>query len=158
MPSDCTPTEAQINTLKRLLHITPKTARLLIQAGYADYTALANVSPSHVSKQFQVLLNLSDKHAYSYKRALRQVVWLGTQSHPEKLGKDCRNWSDKALRARGVWCEGFDSLTGREIDGRLKSEKGGKKVGTKVKRVKEESADAIPEHASHKQDLQDVSG
>jgi hypothetical protein len=135
MPLDSLPTDARISTLKHLLHITPKTARLLIQAGYADYTTLARVSPNHVSKQFQTLLNLTDKHAYAYKRALRRIVWLGTQAHPEKLEKDCRNWSDKALRSRGVWHEGFDELTGQEINARIESKKGEKGLEKKVKRL-----------------------
>jgi hypothetical protein len=136
MSLDCLPTDARISTLKHLLHITPKTARLLIQAGYADYTALAHVSPDRVSKQFQTLLNLTDKHAYAYKRALRRIVWLGTQAHPEKLEKDCRNWSDKALRSRGLWYEGFDGLTGQEINARIEGEKGGKGAEKKGKERK----------------------
>jgi hypothetical protein len=130
MSSTPAPSQSQIALLKHQLHITPKTATLLIRAGYADYTSLAAVSPEHVSKQFQRLLNLSDKHAYSYKRALRQIVWLGTQKHPETFGKNCRDWSDRALRKRGLWRDGFDGLAGWEIEELVKGEM---KLGGKVK-------------------------
>lgn len=62
-----------------------------------------------------------------YKRALRRIVWLGTKSDAETYVKDCANWSDKGLRKRGAWCEGFDDLTGWQID-ELLGNKGGVKV------------------------------
>jgi hypothetical protein len=111
---------SDVAVLKRQLTITPKTATLLVKAGYADYTALATVSPEHVSKQFGDVLRLPSKHVYAYKRALRRIVWLGTQENPEDCPKICKDWSDKALRAKGVWCSNFDQLTGREIDVRLR--------------------------------------
>jgi hypothetical protein len=114
------PLESEIITLKRQLHITPKTAILLIKSGYADYTKLADVSPEYVSKQFQDVLGLTDKLAYAYKRALRRMVWLGTQNSPERFGKNCSEWTDKALKRQGWWCEGFDRLTGREMERRMK--------------------------------------
>ena len=111
---------SEIQTLKKQLAITPKTATLLIKAGYADYRALATVSPEYVAKQFGETLRMPAKHALAYKRPLRRIVWLGTQKHPENYPKVCKDWSDKALRARGVWCTNFDQLTGKEIDDKLK--------------------------------------
>ena len=111
---------SEIQTLKKQLSITPKTATLLIKVGYADYRDLATVSPEHVAKQFEETLRVPAKHALAYKRALRRIVWLGTQKHPENFPKDCKNWSNKALMARGVWCGNFDQLTGKEIDAKLK--------------------------------------
>jgi hypothetical protein len=111
---------SEVQILKRQLTITPKTATLLIKAGYADYRDLATVSPEHVVKQFSEILRVPAKHASAYKRPLRRIVWLGTQESPEDFPKICKDWSDKALRTRGVWCSGFDQLTGKEIDVRLK--------------------------------------
>lgn len=111
---------ADVEKLKKQLSITPKTATMLIKAGYTDYTKLANASPEIVVKQFIDVLKMPAKQALMYKRPLRQIVWLGTQEHPEKHPKDCKNWSNKALVARGVWCRNFDQLTGKEIEARLK--------------------------------------
>lgn len=59
-------------------------------------------------------------------------MWLGTQEQPGRLEKDCRRWTDRALRERGVWCEGFDGLTGLEIDGRVRAAEG---MGVREERV-----------------------
>ena len=111
---------SEVQTLKKQLAITPKTATLLIKAGYKDYKNLATVSPEYVAKQFQEFCGVPAKLAYAYKRALRRIVWLGTQENPEDYPKVCKDWSDKALRARGVWCNNFDQLTGEEMDAKLK--------------------------------------
>ena len=130
---------SEIQTLKKQLSITPKTATLLIKAGYADYKDLANVSPEHVAKQFEKVLRVPAKHALAYKRPLRRIVWLGTQKKPEDYPKVCKNWSNKALMARGVWCSNFDQLTGKEIEARLKEAKQGvKKEEPEVKSEDEE--------------------
>lgn len=110
----------EILELKKQLTITPKTASLLINAGYANYKDLANVSPEHVAKQFAAISRMPTKQAMAYKRPLRRIVWLGTQDSPETYPKDCKKWSDRALRARGAWCNNFDQLTGQEIDSKLK--------------------------------------
>jgi hypothetical protein len=109
----------EVDILKKQLSITPKTATLLIKAGYADYRKLANVSPEFVAKQFGETLRVPANHALAYKRPLRRMVWLGTQKNPENFPKDCKNWSNKALMARGVWCSNFDHLTGEEINAKL---------------------------------------
>jgi hypothetical protein len=110
----------EVQTLQRKFAITPKTATMLLKAGYADYKDLASVSPEHVAKQFQEKLGMPAKHATAYKRAMRRIVWLGTQQNPESYPKNCKDWSNKALAARGVWSTSFDQLTGEEIDAKLK--------------------------------------
>jgi hypothetical protein len=117
---------AQVQELKKQLSITPKTATLLINAGYADYRNLAHVSPEQVAKQFAELGRMPVKQALAYKRPLRRIVWLGTQTHPENHAKDCKNWSNKALMAKGAWCSNFDQLTGQEIDAMLKDARSSK--------------------------------
>jgi hypothetical protein len=105
--------------LKQKLAITPKTASLLIQAGYNDYRDLRTVSPNQIVQQFEEQLGLTHREAEGYRRGLRRMVWLATQDEPEELAKRYPDWTQKALRARGVWCPEFDSLTGDEIAGRL---------------------------------------
>jgi hypothetical protein len=129
----------EVQNLKKQLTISPKTATLLINSGYADYRSLATVSPEHVAKQFVGKLGVPAKHALAYQRVMRRMVWLGTQENPENHPKDCKNWSNKALMARGVWCGNFDQLTGKEIDARLKeAKKGIKKEEGAVKVIKKE--------------------
>lgn len=128
----------EVDILKKQLSITPKTATLLIKAGYADYRNLANVSPEHVAKQFSDVLRVPTKHALAYKRPLRRIVWLGTQKSPENYPKDCKNWSNKALSARGIWCSNFDQLTGKEIQSKME------KVSTsksKIRKAEESGSD-----------------
>jgi hypothetical protein len=110
----------QVKTLQKKFTITPKTATLLLKAGYSDYKDLAAASPEQVAKQFQDQLGIPAKHAAAYKRAMRRIVWLGTQDKPESHPKDCKNWSNRALEARGIWCSGFDQLTGEQIDAKLR--------------------------------------
>ena len=110
----------EVKTLQKKFAITPKTATLLLKAGYADYKDLAAVSPEYVAKQFQEQLGVPAKHAAAYKRAMRRIVWLATQENPESYPKNCSDWSNRALASRGVWCSGFDQLTGEEIDAKLK--------------------------------------
>lgn len=54
--------QEQVLLLKKKFTISPKTAKLLIQAGYADYTRLADVSPAHVARQFGKQLGIPEKH------------------------------------------------------------------------------------------------
>jgi hypothetical protein len=126
---------SEIQTLKHQLSITPKTATLLIKAGYADYRNLATVSPEYIVKQFTKQLRVPAKQATAYKRALRRMVWLGTLENPEEHAKDCKNWSNKALMSRGVWCSNFDSLTGQEMAAKMKEE------ATKTNRKKGNQSD-----------------
>jgi hypothetical protein len=130
--------------LRLYLKITPKTADTLIKAGYKDYKQLANASPEQIAKQFGEVLKLPQKHVVSYKRAFRRLVWVSTQEDPRKHQEDCKNWSNKALEARGLWCSNYDQLTGREVDSKIKelkvartSEKSSSKRNVK----KEESAE-----------------
>jgi len=51
---------------------------------------------------------------------------------PEEKPKDCKNWSMKALKEKGVWCEGFDGLTGNDMERRFKSVKAEKKEEERV--------------------------
>ena len=44
------------------------------------------------------------------------MVWLATQDDPESKAKIYPDWTQKALKARGVWVEGFDSMTGDQSD------------------------------------------
>ena len=56
---------------------------------------------------------------------MRRLVWLGTQDEPEKDAKVCSTWTQKGLKKRGIWQDGFDDLTGSMIDDLItgKSEK-----------------------------------
>jgi hypothetical protein len=110
----------EVKALQKKFAITPKTATLLLKAGYADYKDLATVSPEYVAKQFQDGGGVPAKHATAYKRAMRRIVWLATQENPESYPKNCKDWSNSALAHRGIWCTGFDQLTGEEIDAKLK--------------------------------------
>jgi hypothetical protein len=111
---------SEIQLLQKQLTITPKTATLLVKAGYADFRDLAAVSPEHVVKQFSDELKVPAKLAAGYKRPMRRIVWLGTQKNPESHPKICKDWSNKALMARGIWSSNYDQLTGEEIDAKLK--------------------------------------
>lgn len=44
------------------------------------------------------------------------MVWLATQENPEEQAKLHPDWTQKALRAKGIWLDDFDVLTGEEID------------------------------------------
>jgi hypothetical protein len=47
------------------------------------------------------------------------MVWLGTQDDPElKAAKTAHPsyWTMKGLNARGVWQEGYDDLTGDQVN------------------------------------------
>ena len=101
--------------LQQKLSITPKTATLLIQAGYHDYRDLKDASPNRVVTQFTGKLGIPQSSASAYKRALRRLVWLATQDNPEDSAKVCADWTNKALKARGVWRDDFDELSGTEI-------------------------------------------
>jgi hypothetical protein len=103
-------------TLKTKLAITPKTASLLLQAGYTDYRELCSVSPNHVVQQFKDLPGVTASQAETYRRGLRRMVWLATQDEPEEQAKRYPDWTQKALKARGIWSDDFDSLSGEQIE------------------------------------------
>lgn len=55
------------------------------------------------------------------------MVWLGTQEAPEVKAKEtahCSYWTIKGLIAKGVWEEGYDDLTGEEVEMKFKSQGG----------------------------------
>ena len=104
--------------LKQKLAITPKTASLLIDAGYKDYRDLRSISPDHIVKQLKQLPGITETQAESYRRGLRRMVWLATQDDPEEKAKLYPDWTQKALKARGIWSEDFDLLSGEEINQR----------------------------------------
>ena len=112
------PHPAQLQLQKKLA-ITPKTAGLLIRIGYKDYRDLRNVSPNHVISQLNALPDVPAKQAEWYRRALRRMVWLATQDNPELQAAKtahCSYWTMKGLIAKGVWQEGYDDLTGDQVN------------------------------------------
>jgi len=102
-------------TLQLKLTITPKTASLLIRLGYHDYRDLKDASPNHIASQLQDIPCITKSMADGYRRAARRLVWLATQDNPEEHAKACSDWTNKALKARGIWRDDFDDLTGTEI-------------------------------------------
>jgi len=109
-------TAAQL--FKTKLAITPKTASLLIDAGFKDWRDLSTVSPEEVVEQFKSVLGMTKAQAEGYRRGLRRMVWLATQENPEDQAKLQQDWTQKALRAKGIWSDDFDLLTGEEINQR----------------------------------------
>lgn len=108
-----------IQLFKQKLAITPKTAALLADAGYKDYRDLRTVSPDQVVEQLKKLSGVTETQAEGYRRGLRRMVWLSTQDDPEEQAKLYPDWTQKALKAKGVWSEDFDTMTGDEINQRL---------------------------------------
>jgi hypothetical protein len=96
--------------------ITPKTAGLLVQLGYHSYRDLRRVSPNHVAAQLNALPGMSKAQINGYRRALRRMVWLATQENPQEHAKVCSEWTNKSLKARGMWRDDFDGLTGDEVN------------------------------------------
>jgi hypothetical protein len=103
-------------TLQQRLAITPKTAALLIRLGYHDYRDLKDSSPSQIVTQLQQLPDVTKSQAETYRRAARRMVWLATQENPAEKAKTCSDWGQKGLKARGIWCDDFDDLTGLAIN------------------------------------------
>jgi hypothetical protein len=101
--------------LRQKLTISPKTASLLIKAGYHDYRDLRKASPNQVIDCFTTKFGIPQSSAAAYRRALRRIVWLGTTDNPDEQPKDRANWTNKALMARGIWQDKFDDLTGVQV-------------------------------------------
>lgn len=101
--------------LQQKLTITPKTASLLMQAGYSDYRELKHATPNGIVEQFTSKFGIPKTSASAYRRACRRLVFLGTQDDPEEQEKVCADWTNKALAARGIWRADFDDLTGEQI-------------------------------------------
>ncbi|KAF5720230.1 1-acyldihydroxyacetone-phosphate reductase [Fusarium globosum] len=101
--------------LQQKLTITPKTASLLMKAGYSDYRELKHATPNGIVEQFTSKFGIPKTSASAYRRACRRLVFLGTQDDPEEQEKVCADWTNKALAARGIWRADFDDLTGEQI-------------------------------------------
>jgi hypothetical protein len=118
--------------LQKKLAITPKTARLLIQLGYSHYRSLGSVSPNRILAQLKALFDVPAKKWECYRRPLRRMVWLGTQDEPEAQAARTAHpsyWTMKGLIAKGVWQDGYDDLTGEEVNARFATiEAGGMSV------------------------------
>ncbi|KAL5601539.1 hypothetical protein FOBRF1_009072 [Fusarium oxysporum] len=97
------------------LTITPKTASLLMRAGYSDYRELKYATPNGIVEQFTSKFGIPKTSASAYRRACRRLVFLGTQDDPEEQEKICADWTNKGLAARGIWRADFDDLTGEQI-------------------------------------------
>ena len=76
------------------------------------------MSPEEVVEQFKSVLGMTKAQAEGYRRGLRRMVWLATQENPEDQAKLQQDWTQKALRAKGIWSDDFDLLTGEEINQR----------------------------------------
>lgn len=102
--------------LQRQLKITPKTALLLIKLGYHDYRDLRDASPRKIVLGLQRLPGITAKLAKGYQTPMRRLVWLGAQDHPEEHAKVCADWTQEALKRRGIWRDDYDDLTGKMVD------------------------------------------
>ena len=108
--------------LQQKLAITPKTASILLRLGYSNYRDRASASPNQIIAKMKALPSVPAKEAESYRRPLRRMVWLGTQDEPEVQAartSHCSYWTIKGLTAKGIWQEGYDDLTGHEVNVRF---------------------------------------
>jgi hypothetical protein len=104
--------------LQENLAITPKTAKFLIQLGYTDYRDLRHATPNEVMEKLIALPGWDKKKAEGYRRAFRRMVWLGTQDDPVVKARETAHpsyWTMKGLIEKGIWVEGYDDLTGDEV-------------------------------------------
>ena len=102
--------------LKHALAITPKTTNLLLSLGYTTYQSLADTTPNTLLQGFAKVGSMDKKLVEGYRRVVRRMVWLGTQSDPEIMAKKCQTWTVKNLTAKGVWVEDWDDLNGKEVN------------------------------------------
>ena len=100
------------------LAITPKTASRLLRLGYQSYRDLHGISPNHLVAHLKSLPKLSTAQAEQYRRGARRRVWLATQENPQEQAKRYPDWTQKALRARGMWRGNvnYDALSGDEAN------------------------------------------
>ena len=103
-------------TLQKQLKISPKTAMLLIKLGYHDYRDLRDTSPKNIVFGLSKLPGIPAKLAKGYQTPMRRLVWLGTQENPEEHPKVCADWSQKALKRRGIWRDDYDDITGKMVN------------------------------------------
>lgn len=106
----------EMQHLQQKLAITPKTASLLFRLGYREFRELKDSTPEQIVAQLCSLPDVKPAQAETYRRGLRRMVWLATQDDPESKAKIYSDWTQKALKARGVWVEDFDSMTGDQSD------------------------------------------
>lgn len=115
--------EDAIQVLKTHLAITPKTANMLFDSGYTSPASLRNVTPNQATAKFAALPGMNAKKAKDYTRPMRRMVMLGDMEDTKEAAiaaKSCQKWSVKYLESLGVWQEGFDDLTGKQIHEMLK--------------------------------------
>lgn len=115
--------EDAIQLLKTHLAITPKTANMLYDSGYTTTASLRNATPNQVTAKFANLPGMNAKKAKDYTRPLRRMVMLGDMEDTKEAAaaaKSCQKWSIKHLESLGVWQEGFDDLTGKQVHEKLK--------------------------------------
>lgn len=112
--------DPQFLSLKQKLAITPKTTNMLLQLEYInDYRDLQHATPNQILTDLAKLPGMDVKTAEWYRRALRRMVWLGTQDEPEPMAKVCQYWSVVALKERGMWVDEYDDLTGKQVEERF---------------------------------------
>jgi len=117
-----TTTSSEQLELQKKLAITPKTARLLIRLGYTQYRSLGPASPNRILAQLKALPDVPAKKWECYRRPLRRMVWLATQDEPEAQAARTAHpsyWTMKGLIAKGIWQDGYDDLTGEEVNARF---------------------------------------
>ncbi|RMZ82455.1 hypothetical protein DV737_g2054, partial [Chaetothyriales sp. CBS 132003] len=83
--------------------------------GYGSYRDLKNATPNQLASKLVADCGIPKSSASAYRRAFRRLVYLGTADEPELQAKDCHNWTNKALAARGVWRDDWDDLTGVQV-------------------------------------------
>ena len=108
--------------LQKKLAITPKTAKLLLRIGYTKYRSLAEASPNSIISRLKELPDVPAKQAEWFRRPLRRMVWLGTQDDPETQAARTAHpsyWTMKGLKAKDIWQDGYDDLTGEQVNARF---------------------------------------
>lgn len=110
--------EKELSLLKSHLGITPKTAGLLHSSGYTTPRSLANSTPNEIVSKFVALPGMDMKKAKDYARPARRMVMLGAiddSNEAAAVVRNCKVWSNKHLMKLGIWEDGFNDLTGKEI-------------------------------------------
>lgn len=104
--------------LKNALAITPKTTSELLSLGFNSYRDFAEITPNQLLAKLATVPSINPKNVEAYRRAARRMVWLGTQDDPQEKAErlDCKNLTMKGLKAKGIWIDGFDDLSGNEME------------------------------------------
>lgn len=104
--------------LQKKLAITPKTASLLIRVGYHEYSSLHSASPNSIIQKLKELPGVAAREAEWFRRPLRRMVWLATQTEPEFMASKTAHvsfWTARELKAKNLWQENYDDLTGDDV-------------------------------------------